>query len=303
MESEVIRELGRTNAGGYYDLQAVRLATMNRLRDLIRKRLLKIPTNETEAKKQEKKYEKEWTDAKMLSKLERVLESKKHDFNASEVKYLRRMISLLNESEKLERAYLRSLNEYVEQEPVWTRWLGAEIIVGGKPAKAVRGVSTVLTSNLLKEYGYCETYDTVSKLWAHSGLSVTEEGKAKGRVKGERLSYDPKKKVLAWKIADCFIKARGEPYRTIYDHEKERQLAKEYEAGYLKANYNGYKEEDTHLSLGHAHARAMRKASKIFLQHYWEVTRKIKGLETREIYVVEKLGHKNKIPVRGFQAK
>ena len=54
-----------------------------------------------------------------------------------------------------------------------------------------------------------------------------------------------------------------------------------------------YKEEDTTLKQSHAHSRAMRKAVKIFLQHYWVLSRKLANLPVTDPYVKDRLDHEH----------
>jgi hypothetical protein len=50
-------EIGRIVAGGFYDLQEMRLSTMNQLRGLVRIRNEDIDLSSPEAKKEEKEYD------------------------------------------------------------------------------------------------------------------------------------------------------------------------------------------------------------------------------------------------------
>ena len=113
------------------------------------------------------------------------------------------------------------------------------------------------------------------------GLHVIN-GKAPKKEKGVRLDWNPRLRVLAWRIGDSMIKQRTPYYRDIYDLEKERQC-------YLMRT----EAENAPKNKLHADLRARRKMVKIFLAHYWYVCRKIKRLETRPPYVQEKLGHKH----------
>lgn len=271
--------IGRIVAGAYYDMQEVRKATKNRIRDVIRKKAEGIDFDEVEEEKEEDDYSQKYTDDQLFEEWKNLKE--KGDITEEEFKYVKKCWEVAKESKKIERKYKTQMMDYVKQEPIYIKFL-----------QHVRGIGPVLSANLIKEFGNCSTYDTVSALWKHTGNHV-KNGKAPKLKKGEDISYSPKLRTLTWKISDCLMKANKAVYRRIYDSEKKRQLAKEYEKGYLADKYNGYDKEDTQLSKGHAHNRALRKMRKIFLAHYWSASRELDGLETRESYVKEKLGHKN----------
>jgi len=88
-----------------------------------------------------------------------------------------------------------------------------------------------------------------------------------------------------WKIGDSFVKQRTQPYRDIYDSEKNRQL-------HLMEN----EAENAPKNKLHADLRARRKMVKIFLQHYYLVSRTLKGIEVTKPYPHDRMGHKHFIP-------
>jgi len=276
---ETKKFVGRIVAGAYYDMQEVRKATKNRIRDVIRKKVEGIDFDEVEEKKEEDNYEQKYTDEQLFEEWKKLKEEGK--ITEEEFKYVNNSWEVANESEKIERKYKNQMMDYVKSEPIYTKFL-----------QHVRGIGPVLSTNLIKNFGDCSNYDTVSALWKHTGNHV-KNGKAPELRKGEEIEYSPRLRTLTWKISDCLMKSNKAIYRYIYDSEKKKQLAREYEKGKLAEKYNGYDEEDTQLSKGHAHNRALRKMRKIFLAHFWAASRELAGLDTRESYVKEKLGHKN----------
>jgi hypothetical protein len=270
-EDELIIELGRLAVEGFYDYQEIREGQLNRIRDIVRRKVEKIPMEKPEKKKEkeERTYVKKYTDKQLMESLKKLIADKKLTLN--ERNYLEKLLSLGKETKQIEQRYKTLMNDYLLVEPLWYMWLGK-----------IRGISSILGSNLMKNFGYCETYEYVSSLWRHCGL---DPDGAKGRKKGEKIHYNPKLKTLAWKISDSFIKQRTPVYRDIYDSEKARQLSlKEHEA------------ENAPKSLLHADLRARRKMVKIFLQHYWLVGRHIKKLPLSKPYPQDKMGHKHYIP-------
>ena len=266
MEDKMLRELGRIVAGAYYDHQAIRIALMNRIRDLIRKKNEGIPFDQVEKKKEKKTFSKEYQDKNLPALLEKMLKEKK--LSEKEYDYIKRILEVTKKAMKNENDYKKLMLEYIEGEEIYKRFLSKII-----------GLGPVLSCNLIRLFGYCEGYRHVSSLWKHCGLHVVD-GKAPKRKKGEKLDWNPKLRTFCWKIADSFVKHKTPVYREIYDSEKRRQIE-------LMKN----KAKNAPASLRHADLRARRKMIKIFLQHYWVMGRRLKGLETGKPYAVEKLGH------------
>jgi len=317
----VFSSVGRIVAGSFYDMQQIRISTLNRIRDVIRKKAENIGFKEVEKKKIKKDFIEKYTDEELLAFLPEL------DFTAKEIKYVERCLKLAKESHSLENKYKRAMLDFVEAEPIYKEFL-----------VKIRGIGEVLSANLIKEFGYCEVeiynketkalvarelgdkkkfdkalkdfvtnpdkyykrgYDNVAKLWAHTGNHVVN-GVAVKKRKGENLTFSPRLRTFTWKISDCLMKSNHGIYREIYDSEKKKQLAREYKKEELQKKYGKtkegkwiYKEEETNIRLIHAHNRALRKMRKLFLAHYWACARELKGLDTRLPYVQEKLGHKN----------
>lgn len=277
---DVKKQLGRIIAGGFYDLQEVRISSANRIRDIVRKKVEGIAFDVVEEKKDSKVKKIEYTDSVLLDKL--LLLKKSGDLSDSEFKYISNVFDLLSKTESVEGVYKRRMLEYVKSEPLYINFL-----------EKVRGIGAVLSANLIKEFGYCDRYDTVSKLWAHTGNGV-DGGVAPKKRKGEDLRFSPRLRTLTWKVSDCLLKCNKGFYREVYDSEKAKQLSRVYNPGVLFRMFGSpYKKDDVNLSLLHAHNRALRKMRKLFLSHYWSVARELSGQDSRELYVVDKLGHKN----------
>jgi len=271
--SDVFFELGRIAVGGYYDYQEIRISQRNRIRDIIRRKIEGIPLDKPEEKKEDKDFLKRYSDEKLGYYLNVLV--RRGEITEYEREYLLSLINLSRETEKIEDKYKHLMEEYIKQEPIWEEWL-----------KNIKGISIVLTSNLLKTFGYCENFKYVSSIWRYCGL---DPDGAKGRRHGEKIHYNPKAKTLSWKIGDSFIKQRTQPYRQIYDSEKQRQLNL-IEEGVENAPKNKL----------HADLRARRKMVKVFYQHYYVVARTLKGLTVTKPYAYDKLGHKNIVPPPHF---
>ncbi len=202
---------------------------------------------------------------------------------------------------ELENETASDVAKLVKRHPAWP-WL-----------VQVKGCGPTLSGRMLALIGDISTFGTVSKLWRFAGEGMGEywcdgekvlcpkEGnvwkknadgvKERDRVvpkppdgavlrvvrdrqiAGYCSVYSTRLKTTLYLQAASFIKCNS-PYRTIYDQSK--------------AFYTSTKPEWTK---NHCHLAAMRKMAKIFLSHVWETWRKAEGLPTREVYVVEKLGH------------
>lgn len=141
-------------------------------------------------------------------------------------------------------------------------------------------------------------FDTVSKYWAWWGLDV-RDGHAPKRKRGENIDWNPKMRMLAWKISKQFV-MQGERYRMIYDAEKMRLTAErigengELFCTHLEECQAKLKRRAKPACKGHIDAMAKRKAVKMFLSHLWEKWRELEGLPVRQPYAIEKLGHTTK---------
>lgn len=138
-------------------------------------------------------------------------------------------------------------------------------------------------------------FDTVSKYWAWWGLDV-RDGHAPKRVKGENIDWNPKMRMLSWKIAKQFV-MQGDRYRMVYDAEKLRLTAErigedgELYCPHLEACKAKLRKREKPACKGHIDAMAKRKAVKLFLSHLYLKWRELEGLPVRPPYVIEKLGH------------
>ena len=312
-DSKMIRYAGRIAAGAYYDFQEIRKATMNRVRDLIRKKREGIPFDEVEPKKEDKRFSSEYADDELIYRLEDI----RHLLTEKEYDYLKHTLLAAQEMKKLELVYKNMMQGYVETEVIYQRFL-----------RHIKGVSAVLSANLIKEFGYCEKYKHSSSLWRACGLDV-EDGEAPKRVRGKKTRYNPRLRTMAWKIADSFRKQRTPVYRDIYDAEKEEQIrrmensrckycGKRTVDHYKKPNSREYyctKEMKQQVTLKdftiagkntapgatppwtplHAELRAMRKAVKIFLEHYWVASRELTGQPTESPWIIEHGHHSDYI--------
>jgi hypothetical protein len=68
--------------------------------------------------------------------------------------------SVLDDVIRMEKSIPKAFQAYVVNSPVWL-WLSG-----------VKGIGVILAANLVSTYGDCSRFDTVSKMWAYTGLHV-----------------------------------------------------------------------------------------------------------------------------------
>jgi len=227
--------------------------------------------------------------------------------------------------------------------PTLSAALIANIMIKFKLVKSLKNVTAVQKKYALKTKDKkflvpalrgIEAFETPSRLISWCGLGV-EEGKAVGRRSGKKLKYNPDMKTLmCFKLPSQWARLGGKKRRLesgwldIYETAKQRYEARApFEAtlddavgdllaepiGKIPAgtkvkkkgtgaNYTYLKRKLEELgkdkilvklSKGHIKNMAWRIPGKIFLQHLWHVWRVLEGLPIRLPYVQEKLGHKN----------
>lgn len=269
----------KTLGNAYEDMQKIRVSTKHQIRDLVRRKAEGLKPNQKEEKKEDKKYEKKYADENIPKVLKQLLKNKK--ITKEEAKYIEKCLKIAIESEKLENKYKTAMLNSIKTKGIYMHFL-----------KQIKGIGPVLAANLIKEFGDCSRFDTVAKLWSYTGNGVVG-GKAPRKEKNKSLSYSPRLRTFTWKISDCLMKSNKGLYRDVYDSTKKGLMNKTFKKGELFKKYGKpYKKEDTKLSKGHIHARALRKMRKLFLSHYWSAAREEAGLDTRIPYVQEHLGHK-----------
>ncbi len=301
--SDLKGELLRIAVNLYYDYQDIRIKSLNRIRNIVRKTNEGIDFHEVEEKKETKTFDKKYTDDNLDGIMDQLcLEDKITDRDYQYFHGCQELITgpelnrmfTCNHCERrnkqtisvggvidLEKEAFKTIRSLVIIEPIWKEFLSK-----------VKGIGEIITGTLVKELGYCERFDTVSRLWAYTG-NHTVNGLDPKRKKGEKLGFSLKLKTFTWKISDNLMKANKGYYRHLYDTEKEKQKNRVYDIGYLAKTFNGYEDKDTQLSKGHAHNRSLRKVRKHLLSHYWECTRELIGLPIKKTYVEGVLGHQH----------
>lgn len=183
----------------------------------------------------------------------------------------------------------------------------------GQWARSVRGIGPVLASGLLAHVDV-EKANTAGKLWRFAGLDPTVTWD-----KGGKRPWNARLKVIAWKIGESFVKVSGHDeafYGKVYAKrkmlEEERNAAHSFsaQAEISLASKRWKKDTDAFAAYSHGelpqariHLRACRYAVKLFLAHYLEVGRKLRGLSVPLPYAIEHMGHVDVIPPNGTESR
>jgi hypothetical protein len=178
------------------------------------------------------------------------------------------------------------------------------------PAEAVWayeqiGIGPVIAAGLAAHINI-EKANTVSAVWKFAGQAPGFDRK----VKGKKLPYNARLKVVCWKLGESFVKVSGKEgatYGKLYAEFKAEEIRRNQSGQYAEAAARELRTkkitdkeakailESGHLTDGGLHSRAKRRAVKLFLSHYWLKGREAKGLPIRPPYPIQILGHDGEI--------
>jgi hypothetical protein len=179
----------------------------------------------------------------------------------------------------------------------------------GRWAKAQVGIGPVLAAGLIATFD--PDKPTVGAWWRFAGLDPTLVWN-----KGEKRPYSAKAKVLAWKVADSFVKQSGRE-NAIYGHwyreRKAYELKRDAEGGTreaaeatlatgrLKDKATIARYESGHLPDGRIDLRARRWTAKLFLAHlHWVAYECEHGTPPPAPYAIDILHHAHLIAPPGW---
>jgi hypothetical protein len=115
---------------------------------------------------------------------------------------------------------------------------------------------------------------TIAELWSYSGYSVIA-GLAPARRKGTKVNWSVTARMRCRMISESCMKSGG-PYREVYDQEKEFYADAVHELACVRCGPSGSPAlAGTPLSKNHIHARALRCVSKEVLRDLWRQSRAI----------------------------
>ena len=168
-----------------------------------------------------------------------------------------------------EKNIAKFLENYAESNPIG-RWL-----------LSIPGIGGVLACALMS-YIDINKCQTAGAIWNYAGWA----GPSEKRKKGEKLNYNPKFRVVCWKIGQQFIKLQNNDkdiYGHLYAQKKQFYIEKNEAGGFAERAaelikgcknktteaYKAYSEGK--LPKAQINAMASRFAVKIFLSHLFEV--------------------------------
>lgn len=153
----------------------------------------------------------------------------------------------------------------------------------------VPGVGPITMAGLTV-YVDLEKARSASALWKYTGLHTSSGDRY---TKGEAGGGNKTLRTMVWNMANSMTKNRKCLYRDVYDQTKARLEVSEkiVKTRNNKGQLVEVPWKDAMKS--HRHGAALRAVMKHFLADYWMVGREIAGLDTRPLYVEERLGHES----------
>jgi hypothetical protein len=197
--------------------------------------------------------------------------------------------------ETLEKQIRRALDKYTDSRQVGL-WL-----------KSICGIGPVISAGLLAHIDITRA-PTAGHIWSYAGLSPN-----KPWLKGQKRPWNADLKRLCYLIGESFVKVQSNEhdfYGKYFKECKESEIELNNSGDYAKLAEKALTEKkydkttDAYkayisgkLPPAHIHARARRKAVKLFLSHLFEVWYYCEyGKIAPDPYVIAVLGHVHRIP-------
>lgn len=115
----------------------------------------------------------------------------------------------------------------------------------------------------------------VSELWSYCGFAVTDAGLAPSRTRGLKINWSMDARMRCRMIAESCLKSGG-PYRAVYDRTKEFYAEAVHKLPCPRCGPAGSPAKPgSPLSKNHAHSRALRAISKQVLRDLWIESRRL----------------------------
>lgn len=182
--------------------------------------------------------------------------------------FLKILFVRLETIEELENNVFKEIAKEVHKHPLWKEFL-----------VEVKGCGETMAAIIISEFDI-NIAETVSKMWAFSGLVPGRDKKKKG----EKCPYNQfLKSKLCGVLGSGFLKANS-PYREFYDNIKHRYESENW--GVESKNPVDKKRPKA----GHQHNASIRYMVKMFLKDLYVAWRTLEGLPVREPYAEEYLG-------------
>lgn len=187
----------------------------------------------------------------------------------------------------LEKEAIKNLEKVMKTHPLWA-W--AEPITGLGAKQFARLLQVV------RDPYWNDLHDrhrTVSELWAYCGLHVVHPGQtgtetqrlhagvAPKRSRGQKSNWNEDARKRCYLIATSLIKQTGHGgetpyYRTVYDEARNKYADATHTSECVRCGPKGKPAQPgSTLSLGHQHARGIRKVAKELLKDAWRESKRI----------------------------
>jgi hypothetical protein len=290
----------------YYDVQGVRIETEHRIRQYAEHEgLIAVVGNEkTDLLRREgmEAYRKGVRNAKEDPAFLAAFETAVHRLEDEE--HHRKVNDLMRQQETILK---RQAMHEVSDHPLWTTWLSrvygiGPCLAGGLIAwldpyrwrheselwrymglaVVVDGWKCYACKHDLEHHPSLVTRERPQPLCPKCGNAMAAVGHAERREKGQKMKYNPKCKVLAFKIGESFVRcsAAKSGYRKLYD-----SFRKKLETAPCNKVHKDEKGNPIPCFDAHRHAKAKRLVVKIFVAHVYQVWRKLLGLPVSKPYV------------------
>lgn len=196
-------------------------------------------------------------------------------------------------------------NQFKETETTISKFLGyyAKSHPIGQWMLSIKGCGPVIAAGMLA-YIDIKKCKTAGAIWNYAGW----DGSRKVRTAGQKITWNPKFRVLCWKLGESFVKTsnlEGDIYGHLYREKKAWYEAKNEAGGFaekaaeeLKLKKYG-KDTEAYKSYSkgklppaHINAMAKRFAVKMFLSHLFEIWYEYdRGIAPPNPFVQDHLGH------------
>lgn len=222
----------------------------------------------------------------------------------------------VNELARKQEAILkRIIEKKVHTHPLWTTWLSKVSGIGPCLAGGLLAwIDLTKAKHASSVWKYCGLHNVAEKYvcpacrkeWPADDIDPDEQGhnvcpdckgplNAQGfaarRVAGEKSDWNPKAKVLCYKIGDSFVKQIGKSYRKVYDEFRAHYDAVPCKTVHYQVDKKTKEKKVVPCPLAHKFMMAKRATVKIFLSHYYTKGRTLLGLPVSKPYPFGMLGH------------
>jgi hypothetical protein len=179
----------------------------------------------------------------------------------------------------------------------------------------VKGIGVRIAGVIVANIGNISRFPNRAALYAYAGYGV-KEGRCLKREKGVKANWNSELKTTCYKFAVSVVKCGG-PFRALYDNYKARINARIEAEGKIlwKRNLGGKGWSPSRIPLalkdaplpkfsgkevpewteGRVKAMSERYIAKMLLSFVYEVWCKQEGIEPREPYAIEYLGHTTRL--------